>query len=55
MIKNLQVAINSVCELSSSTPGELPGKDWSDDEPDLRSTCNRQISSFFFDKLIGRI
>ena len=37
-IKNRVVAINSVRDLSSSTPGELPGKDWSDDEPDLRST-----------------
>ena len=36
--KNLGVAIHSVREFSSSTPGELPRKDWTDDEPDHRSS-----------------
>ena len=54
-IKNRVVMINSVRELSSSTPGELPGKDRSDDEHDLKSTGNQQISSFFFNRLIGSI
>ena len=36
-IKIRVVTINFVHDPSSSTPGELPRKDWSDDEPDLKS------------------
>ena len=54
-IKNRAVAINSVRVLSPTTPGESSGKDRLDEELDLRSTSNRQISSFFYDRLFGRI
>ena len=36
--KNLAVAIHSVREFSTSTPGELSGKDWTDYDPDHRSS-----------------
>ena len=54
-IKNRAVAINSVRILSLTTPGESLGKDRLDEELDLRSTSDRQISSSFYDRLFRRI